>query len=292
MGEDEVLGWAMTKDNEGLMSKMSWSASLSGLMMVVGGFKGISRRVVRFQSHSHEPGSYKELVLKSYDKANTKPTRFSHRAGGELKPRVGAAMVAAHRLFVVVSDSGKQSFRRKVNDIDGACLLGKKKPISVHMKKTRERTCRGTRNLQGSTHGGQKHRHGNRDDSGWQPHHLAEKPPLHNTPATKLGELGLTNQSSSLDIRELQESHLAKLQPRTLFDLDWTVIPDLLYPTGATTIAAAHWRHYRRNSTSPTPLPSQQPSAIPRQLQLKSTDLLSLSTSPLELITLTSNFRS
>lgn len=47
----------------------------------------------------------------------------------------------------------------------------------------------------------------------------SRSPPRHNTPATKLGQLGLTNQGSSLDIGELQEWHLAKLQPRTLFDV-------------------------------------------------------------------------
>ncbi|KAI3515906.1 hypothetical protein L1887_14811 [Cichorium endivia] len=68
--------------------------------------------------------------------------------------------------------------------------------------------------------------------------------------------------------------------------------PPLQQLTDATTIAAAHRRHHRRSNTSPTPPPSQQPPAIPRQLQLKSTDLLFLSRSPLELVTLTSNFRS
>ncbi|KAI3499469.1 hypothetical protein L1887_35270 [Cichorium endivia] len=55
--------------------------------------------------------------------------------------------------------------------------------------------------------------------------------------------------------------------------------PPLQQPTGATTIAAAHRRHHRHISTSPASSPSQQPPTIPRQLQLKSTDLLSLSTS-------------
>ncbi|KAI3498526.1 hypothetical protein L1887_34301 [Cichorium endivia] len=68
--------------------------------------------------------------------------------------------------------------------------------------------------------------------------------------------------------------------------------PPLQQPTGATTIAAAHRRHHRRISTSPGPPSSQQPPTIPRQLQLKWTDLLSLSTSRLELVTLTSDFRS
>ncbi|KAI3522031.1 hypothetical protein L1887_11509 [Cichorium endivia] len=85
-----------------------------------------------------------------------------------------------------------------------------------------------------------------------------------------------------------------------LLQFDWTVteITDLLYPIGATTIAAAHCRHHRRSSTSPAPPPSQQhftvqqPPAIPRRLQLKSTELLSFSRSRLELVTLTFDFRS
>ncbi|KAL7601956.1 hypothetical protein Lser_V15G25377 [Lactuca serriola] len=47
----------------------------------------------------------------------------------------------------------------------------------------------------------------------------SRSPPRHNTPTT-IGPLGLTNQSSSLDIGHIQEWHLAKLQPRTtLFDI-------------------------------------------------------------------------
>ncbi|KAI3759809.1 hypothetical protein L6452_07882 [Arctium lappa] len=59
---------------------------------------------------------------------------------------------------------------------------------------------------------------GSSSTSRWPTPVNCSSPPRHNTPANMSGPLALLNPSSSFDIAELQECHLAKLQLETPFD--------------------------------------------------------------------------